>query len=315
MGFALQGISAQEVSSVPVYQEAKLLSILPADIAANPTYEKIPMRYPQLSEIQKRTSQIRRDLLMARIKQCGFQGVALMSLTLAAYKLAQGSYQWWQTPKKPESDITIIAVPSWQEVGPDVMARLKRVTPQAFSFDWLKYVGGYGIDGFMMLLVGQVVGIKMNDYLSKDLFNPEHGSVTWFASNKTSLLTVMEELKQYVLVLDGPATKSEQNKAMYDYFIISAINSVVVHLESIIGFVDYKQTLVADDLAAQMGHISRYLFNITNQFCHDVDELLANKEIEPRLRKAKMESMVNELRGEVARIVVSFSRIEAEHGI
>ncbi|MDR3550899.1 MAG: hypothetical protein P4L31_05760 [Candidatus Babeliales bacterium] len=291
MGFAMQGMCADIEEIV---------------------YEKTPMRYPQCSEIQKRTGEIRRELLMARIKQSGFQAVALMSISLAAFKIIQGGYQILHpAPVVQES----IAVSSWQEVGPGIIASMKRLIPPFLSFDWFKYMGGYGIDGFMMVIVGQAVASKMNTYLSQDLFHPDHGSMKWFAKNKTSFLDIMEELKQYVLVLDGPATKSQQNKEMYDYFIISSVNNAVVHVESIIGFIDYKQSLVSDELATQMAHISRYLFNVTDQFCHDVDELLVRNDIEPCQRKAKMESMTNDLRTEVARIIVSFARIEAEQGI
>ena len=95
--------------------------------------------------------------------------------------------------------------------------------------------------------------------------------------------------------------------------LVSAANSLVQHVESVLGFIEYKRDKLPQEKRHEVDSSVRYLFNTTKQFCNDLQDLVNNKTLEIATRRNNMETLINTFKQEFGRIVISFSRIESEH--
>jgi len=303
----------------PASVDTELLAL--AQHTSETEYPKLKMNYPGEDNIKKLKADLHREFFINRIKQYGIRGVGILAAAYASYRILKGvgvvsSDEALVTQPVPNADPINVRVDKLEQSMPTVLADIKKVKDSVYlpflSYEWFKQQGSAFVDHFLLIVSAHTVWSKFGSYLN-EIFHP--GSIKWFAQ-KTPLVATLAELKQYVIVLDGESATSDHNKAMYEFFIISSINSLVKNLESIIAFVEYKHSKIQDAKAAiEIAEVSRCLFLSTQDFCTKVDALLVDETMDASTRKNKMESYINELQSETTRLIMSFARIEAEKGV
>jgi len=279
---------------------------------------KLAMRYPQHHVIEKIQKDIEQQFFVNRFKRYGINGVAVVGAALTIYSLLNGFIS--REEKSDNKKVDPVAEPIYatrseiKSLQEDFEKYKESISPKFLSLSWFKQEGSAWGSLLLRLASAQIIFSKVGEYLKKDLLHDNYGTYKWF-SQKKSLVEPLAELRQYVLVLDGPASLEGKNKIMYYNRIVSAINSFVDRMESIIAFVLYKNSLIKDGQGTEVAEIGRYLFNTTHEFCSKVDALLKDEQLDVPTRKSTMESLVNDLNGGIGRLLASFARIEGEKGI
>jgi hypothetical protein len=122
--------------------------------------------------------------------------------------------------------------------------------------------------------------------------------------------TIFEELRSYAAAIDDSTATALDRQPTE--LIVSACNSLVSQIESIIGFMEYKQESFSDAAKAEAASSGRYIFNVTNEFCQKIEAVFTNTTIDAKTRKNQAESVINSFKNDIARLLISFSRIEKD---
>lgn len=122
--------------------------------------------------------------------------------------------------------------------------------------------------------------------------------------------TIFEELRSYAAAL-GESTTSDLDKQPI-VLILSACNSLVAQIESILGFMEYKLESFSEAAKSEAASSVRYIYNVTNDFCQKIEGVFNNTTVDPKVRKNQAETVINSFKNDIARLLISFSRIEKD---
>ena len=121
--------------------------------------------------------------------------------------------------------------------------------------------------------------------------------------------SIFEELKGYAAAL-GDTTTPELDKQPI-VLIVSACNSLVGQIESILAYIEYKKNAMMGNAAIEAVSASRYIFNTTAEFCQKMEAILNDPSLDCQARKNQAETAINSFKNEVGRTLISFARIES----
>lgn len=285
------------------------LVVADAQVVALPTQQEprtVTIQQPQEATIALHKDAIGNELYYNNLKKYGVKSVAILTTVFMMYKFLQ-SHGLVDRP-------VVVAglVPAL--VPENLAARLAKLeegTSQPFgSLRWFKHMGALFGEHLMIGVAAQAVAMKTQEYIEIQIFHP--GSVVWFMLERTKFGPTLKEIEQYAIILDAPQAVSEESARMHRFFMVSACNNLVKDIESIIGFMQYRQTKLSETVALEAGTTTRYIFNLTGEFSTKMNDLLNNTTLDTKTLRSQVESCINNLKSEMHRVLVSFSRIELQ---
>lgn len=267
--------------------------------------------------VAEHKTSIAKSMYWNKVARYGVKGAAVVGGVLVGYQVLKSLGLVGATPQVPAVAATAVVVPAASEVVTSAatfdaekltqrLAQLEEnVSPKLLSYKWFKHMGFLLGEHLVLGIAAGSLYAAAEGYVKESVFHP--GSIGWFVHTNTKLMSTLDELKQYAAVIDADDCKERRA-----YFIVSGCNSIVRNMEVVLGFLEYKQEFLKGTQAADGIKVNRYVYNITNEFCQKVSTLLADDSLDGQKRKAQMESALNFFKSEVGRLLISFSRIEAE---
>jgi hypothetical protein len=156
----------------------------------------------------------------------------------------------------------------------------------------IKYVGWTGVS-----IAGSIIlHTKWSSFFSYALSEP---SFKWFLSNHSIIATV-DRLKRSVQALSSPNMPAEFSTEYHTKALIPALESLIRNTEQFIAFIDYYLPMLEENVVKKeaMNDISRYLFNITNDFLQKINPIL-----EDPTNQMALLPIIDEYRADVATFI------------
>lgn len=168
----------------------------------------------------------------------------------------------------------------------------KEVQTGHWLINGIKHVGwsGASIAGSLILQS------KWYSFFGYALAEP---SFKWFLSNH-SIISTVDRLKRSVQALSSPNMPVEFANEYHIKALVPALESIIRNTEQFIAFIDFYLPLLEDDVVRKeaMNDISRYLFNITNDFLQKINPVLKD----PRNQSALV-PIIDEYRADIATFI------------
>lgn len=292
--------------------------------------------------IHKNTLQ--NTLFYKQIARVGIKSIAMVVTLYGTWKYIE---PWIKTRKAHAYSSGAQPPVSHEALVADVALLKNIANPAWFSSQWFKNNGLYIANTFIAGSFASLSAAAIS-HANTALFHSD--SLEWFIQNKTNLAdlcpfkldprtfmylspvdlqvqmsllkdqdkfkkSIIDELREYLNLFDGLESVSQENKAMNLYLIKSTCNSLILSIELILGFMALKQDKVSVDLADEISFNGRCIIHNTNAFCDKLDNLIADINLDGKVKKQESISALNALRGELVRIIRRFIAIEHEHNV
>ncbi len=117
-----------------------------------------------------------------------------------------------------------------------------------------------------------IVQSKWSSFFIYALSEP---SFKWFLNNH-SIISIIDRLKRSAQALSSPNMQAEFSTEYHSKLLIPSVEALIRNTEQFIAFIDYYLPILEEDVVTKeaMNDISRYLFNITNDFLQKINPLL-----------------------------------------
>lgn len=204
-----------------------------------------------------------------------------------ATSLAWLGYKWglfdWMLPTKLSSVVSTSLAASTTPLAEDskksaiiayINARFKAIDEKKdienghWLLSGIKSVGWSG----MTIAGSLIVQSKWYSFFNYVLAEP---SFKWFLSNH-NIISTIDRLKRSVQALSSSHMPAEFSQEYHTKSLVPTIESLIRNTEQFIAFIDFYLPLLSKDVVQKeaMDGISRYLFNVTNDFLKKMNEVL-----------------------------------------
>lgn len=340
----LWGIDANTVQELPsITQRVDATPVAVCEVTLKRVHDQ---------EIEHNKAILKQELFYKNMVRAGLKTVAAAGILYALYGYIK---PWVSTaperlpePSMPAPENTpdyLSALDACVKIhGVKISALENSISPSWFSWQWFKNNAASIANSLFAGSILSLGATAVGDF-NKAVMHPD--TLEWFVQNKTNLgdlvpyqldlrmtsmmdfhmmaiiqknqdrikKSTIEELRDYLSVLEAGDQMSQDDKAMNGYLIKSTCNSMVISLTAILGFMALKQDAVSAGIAVEIESLIRCMRNHANAFCDKLEVILADISFDGLKKKQEAVSALSSLKGELSRLLKRFMAIEREQGV